>query len=248
MFAQYAAIVKNLRGVILLQEVNQDVASILKWLAERFKYRDIGIPYSMSTELPEDLKKYFIELHYPMRKLDFIEKVIRNIYGFNLNLSRALVISSIYIAPLMNIDYAYDEEFEKISIADIYVGSALDNKSWKLHFRIADYTILDFYRLAVEEAMDIIRILKSSENNIDHTYIDRVLDERANRISKDIKRYWRIKSSKGIRFLTYIDNLKLLIHGYKSGKVDVKDLNLDFAAALSIIPVVWLNRDTIREL
>jgi len=46
MFSRYAALVKNMRGVVLFSPTD-DVSEDLKWLVERFRYRVLGVPQSL---------------------------------------------------------------------------------------------------------------------------------------------------------------------------------------------------------
>lgn len=246
MFARYAATVKNLRGVILFENPSSNTIEIINWISKRFKYRDIGIPYDLYSEMPKEIRRKFIELYYPSKELEITEKILTKIYDFDIKLSRSLVLSSIYIAPLFNISYSYENDISKISICNVYVKDSLDEKSWKLHFRISDYSILDFYKQAVDESMDIIKLL--NRGSLNDEYVKRVITEREKRIYKDINRYWRVKSEKGIKFLSYIDNLKLILDGISSGIININDLNMDFAAAFSIVPMIWLNKDTIKHI
>jgi len=42
-FARYAAIVKNLRGVVLADLLEEAASRGLEWLTKRFRYRDLGV-------------------------------------------------------------------------------------------------------------------------------------------------------------------------------------------------------------
>jgi hypothetical protein len=43
LFSSYAAIVKNLRGVVLLDPDEEGAWTTMEWLVKRFRYRDLGV-------------------------------------------------------------------------------------------------------------------------------------------------------------------------------------------------------------
>ena len=246
MFSYYAAIVKNLRGVILFENYNREVERILKWLVKRFRYRDLGIYKDLYLLLPDDLRRRFIKLDYPIDSLSSFSKNLSTLKLIDDNLLNSLMISSIYIAPLYSIALSYKDKLEKFAIEKIFICNSMDNKEIKLHLRIADYTILDLYRERVLENMRIIEIIKSKE--FSNKEIENLFKTRSKLIKKDLKRYWRIKCERGMIFLLYIDLMKIIYDYVLKNVVNIKEFNTDVAAALSIIPVVSLNRNIIKGL
>lgn len=243
MFAKYAAIVKNLRGVLVSKEL-ADKSPVLDWISKRFKYRNIGIPFEIWDELPSKYKNKFLDLHYPINELINAEKLIRKIYHIDWKLGRAVTMASIYISPLIIIDNNYRKSLSNHILNEILIDRALDDKMWKLHFRIADYTILDIYKQCVDEAMEIINLIMTK---YDSEHVRRIIESRLDKINVDVNRYWRIKSKGGIPFLSYIDNLYSLVNAYDKGEIDSSELNLEYAPTLSIIPILWLTKDNIKN-
>ena len=58
MFAKYAALVKNLRGVVLFDLREEGVKNSIKWLMNRFKYRNLGLPPSLFEKYKDELEDY----------------------------------------------------------------------------------------------------------------------------------------------------------------------------------------------
>ncbi|MCX8205256.1 MAG: hypothetical protein N3H31_06370, partial [Candidatus Nezhaarchaeota archaeon] len=72
MLSRYASLVKNLRGVVLLdlEEGEEGV----RWLQDRFKYRNLGVPPSILRSAEGFFRgrlggRPFVELAYPSRVL-----------------------------------------------------------------------------------------------------------------------------------------------------------------------------------
>lgn len=218
-FYRYAAIVKNLRGVILCEFCESEKAS---WLFSRFKYRSLGFPPSIYSRLYKK-KKNFVQLYYPSEAIAKVVEILSQ--KIDRRIAEVLVLSSTYISPLLVVEYDFSF-FERNSVANIYTAKLLSDKDWKLHLRIADYSILDMYQWSTENAWKALNEGKISQ----------ALEEREEKVLKDIKRYWRITSDKGRVFLAYIDNFRLL-YGLKILN-DVRELGEDVAATLAIIPAV----------
>lgn len=239
MFSLYAAIVKNLRGVVVFTRYNGEIEEKIKWLKKRFQYRDLGLPPTLYRNYHEKIIEYlegkpFRQLVYPHEKYLELTNLFHELTSLKYEVVEALIFSSLYISPLLvldkNITNSIVEQADKI----IYTDEKLDIKNWKLHLRIADYTILDMYSVNVIEGMKALECLK--ENNIE--CISEILTKRKEFIEKDTKRYWRIKTSKGKPFLAYIDLLRLLIKNYN---VELhREIDKDYVAGLTIIPAIFL--------
>ena len=107
MFARYAAIVKNLRGVVLFDLEESGVWSSVMWLVNRFKYRNLGVTPAIYMKYSDRLEKYmngnpFRLLIYPIQEL-----------------SELLVMSSLYIYSAMIIGKKYEVELDKLSIGAV---------------------------------------------------------------------------------------------------------------------------------
>jgi len=118
----------------------------------------------------------------------------------------------------------------RYSVGEVRVCKELSNKDWKLHLRIADYSILDSYEVMVEASMEYIRGIG------DKGVRRRVLGERRSFAEKDSRRYWRISCESGEPFLTYLDPLTII----EEAPSLRESLNEEHAAALAIVPSVNL--------
>lgn len=227
-FAKYAALVKNLRGVVLFDPSEPGVESSLGWLVKRFRYRNLGVTPALlgkhRVRLAEHLGgRPFRELILPVPSLESVPGVLADALEAPAELVELIVYASAYISPAMLIGERYLEEASRLAVGSVRVCKEMDTASWKLHLRIADYTALDFYEKCVDEAFSIL-------NGADP---QPVLKSRGERVKRDMKRYWRIACPEGRPLLFYVDNLKLAVEAGVH-----KRLELEAAAALSIVPVV----------
>lgn len=242
MFSEYAATVKNLRGVILFNKIDDKTAKILDWLATRFKYRDIGLPRNRWLELPNKYRDKFIPLEYPLERHYNILGIFVEKCGLDSYLINSLLTASTYIAPLFIIGVDYTTYLNQYILCNIVVSSIIDNKMWKLHFRIADYSILDMYRINISENRTVIKLLREGA----YKDIMVILDKRRERINKEIRRYWRIHNPSGpYIFLSYVDNLAILYENVSKGCIDTSQVIEDDSPLFSIIPVIWLYSEII---
>ncbi len=232
MFARYAALVKNLRGIVLFDLDEENVSEAIRWLANRFKYRNLGLPPTLTEKYGGEVGKYlggspFRKIVYPIPELEKLSSIVSEEAEIPYELSEGLVLASTYISPLLVLGSRFVGFVENLAVETVRVCGKLDVKQWKLHLRIADYTVLDFYEKSVLEAMELIR----KRHVLTEEELNSVLEARLKRIREDTRRYWRIKCSEGKPFLYYIDMLNVL-------KNRVKQLSENHSAALSIIPVV----------
>lgn len=222
MFAAYAAVVKNLRGVIMPAYSGE--CGGLRWLAARFRYREVGVPPS-AARLAEAGGRFRI-LTYPVPVLaqltDYLEFA-----GLPRHVAEALVMGSVYVSPVLMVGGDVLDVLRGISVGVVEKCREMDLRSWRLHLRIATYSILDMYADCLEEALRVIR---------GEAGLGEVLAARRGRVEKDSSRYWRIscrEGESGEPFLLYIDMLAL-----SSGFVH--RLVEDQAAGLAVVPVVYI--------
>jgi hypothetical protein len=182
--AEIAWIIENLRGVVYLNKVNKEK---LRTIARRFRYRNIGILPSMAVEE----EKPFIKLVYPSKA---VEK-----FKFNPAVE-AIALASCYVSPIITFQQDY-EDLRPFAIDEVYTNKELDEKDLKLHFRIADYSVIDFYKWAVDSFCLSMEKGKIREH----------LEERRKRVEKDKRRYWRISSKEGKTFIAYLDLAQFLV-------------------------------------
>jgi len=235
LFTLYAALVKNLRGVVVFRELSSSVLERVEWLRRRFRYRDLGLPPLILEKHRSSLGKYlggkpFQALYYPVEHYRELTRILSTATSLPLELCEAVVLSSLYISPLLVLDEELSHTVVEKGVTTVRYSKELSVSDWKLHLRIADYTILDMYRVMVLNAMSILESLKKSERGA----VEKLFEERAKVVERDVKRYWRIVSESGKPFLTYLDPLKLLVDGLR----DYSSVDRDWAAGLSIIPCV----------
>ena len=232
MFARYAALVKNLRGVVAFDLEEEGVGDVIRWLVSMFKYRNLGLPPTLIVKYGDKVGKYlggkpFREIVYPVPELEKLSSIVSEEAKIPYELSEGFVLASTYISPLLVLGSMFVGFVENLAVETVRVCGKLDVKQWKLHLRIADYTVFDFYEKSVLEAMQLI----SKQRVLTEEELNSVLEARLKRIREDTKRYWRIKCSEGKPFLYYVDMLNVL-------KNRIKQLSENHSAALSIIPVI----------
>jgi hypothetical protein len=231
-FTYYAALVKNLRGVLLLVPGEEGVRDRIEWLKKRFHYRNLGLTPSTDTTRYKDLleARIFRRLYYPVEEfMDLVGIMVST--GLDRLLAEAIVFSSIYISPLFLLTSKYNGFIEKYSLGVIRTCKDLGVNDWKLHMRIADYTILDSYEDMVDLSLEYIGKIDDREAR------EKIIGSRREYVEHDMKRYWRIKCGEGRAFLYYLDPLL-----YIEDKLDyLRDkLVRDYAAGLAVIPVLNL--------
>lgn len=230
MFFSYAAVVKNLRGVVLFDPGERGVAESLTWLVKRFRYRSLGLPPALAKrggELAGLLQgRPFRELAYPVGALArLVDAMVEA--GLIREVAELLVFSSTYISPALVIGDAFRPHIERLAADSVLTDKKLSVRDWKLHLRIADYTILDFYEEAVMSALEAIKHPEAAAG---------VLERRRKMVAADKKRYWRLRSDAGRPFLHYVDVLSV---AYSMGLARWQ-AEPDWAAAMAIVPVVHI--------
>jgi len=237
LFARYAAVVKNLRGVVLFDLSESGVWDSVKWLIGRFKYRDLGVTPALYEKHRDRLEKYmsgnpFRLLTYPLRELEEFTFEFTRCANIEPELGELLVLASLYISPAMIIGRKYEETVSKLSVEAVKTCREMSTSDWKLHMRIADYTVLDMYEFSITSALKVAENCSTSE-------LSRALSERQEVIRKDTERYWRIlcREETGRPFLYYIDNLKLYARLCGVERLCGRG---DVAAALAVIPVITI--------
>jgi hypothetical protein len=196
MFPEYAALVKNLRGVVYF-DPQEEVGEHLSWLTNRFRYRILGVTPFLLDLKPEFKDKPFVRLVYPLEALEKLARLAADTLGIARGVCEAVVLASSYVCPILALGRGAVEELEKLSVARVESKLDLDNKGWKLHLRIADYTVLDLYQWSTKHAS---LLWKSREGA-------GFVEARKKRIEKDKKRYWRLASgdSRPWTFMHYLD-------------------------------------------
>ncbi|MEM2289150.1 MAG: hypothetical protein QXK27_00935 [Candidatus Hadarchaeales archaeon] len=200
MFSKYAAVVKNLRGVVLLDVHEARIEEAVVWLTQRFRYRNLGVPPSLLMRGPEFFTKYagkpFVELAYPVKSLEKLANLVESELGAEKTAAEVSVLASAYVSPILALGERGPKLLEPLGADRVESKIEPSLRDLKLHLRIADYSVLDLYQWSVENAKQLWR-----KNPGD------LVKERAERITRDKKRYWRLQrgSRKPTDFLLYID-------------------------------------------
>ncbi|MEM4757367.1 MAG: hypothetical protein QW254_04940, partial [Desulfurococcaceae archaeon] len=108
MFSTYAAIVKNLRGVVLLELGEKGVDKSLDWLIKRFRYRNLGLAPIIAEKYRDRIKKHlagnpFRELAYPIASIKEFRGKLAEKLELSEEVLETLVFSSIYVSPVIMI-------------------------------------------------------------------------------------------------------------------------------------------------
>lgn len=205
MLSRYAAIAKNLRGVIFTYIEEDGVVESLSWLLKKFKYRDLAASPSIHKALRERGFRRLVELVYPSEALKNLVELVSDYLKADFEAVEAVVLASAYVSPIMAVGERAKDAIAPFSVKEVESRVEIDDRSWKLHFRIADYTVLDaFYWFSSHS-------IKLWEPKTD---LELFKKERLLRIEKDMKRYWRLTvGDKGPRpFLLYIDLAQLIVN------------------------------------
>jgi hypothetical protein len=65
--------------------------------------------------------------------------------------------ASIYISPIMVISKKHSDVIDSLSVGKVKTCKKLSTMDWKLHMRIADYSVLDMYEFSVNGALRAAR-------------------------------------------------------------------------------------------
>jgi len=227
LFSRYASLVKNLRGVVLLDPSEGEEG--VKWLQSRFKYRNLGVPPSILIKAEEFFKgrlggRPFVELVYPTEALRRLVDLLVEEVGGGLEAVEAYVLASAYVSPILLIGRRVQEEASRLAVDVVESRRKLDLKMWKLHLRIADYTVLDLYRWSTEHVEALLR---------GEVGLEEFRRERLAKIRRDKARYWRLTKAEGEpwSFLYYLDLASRLS---EDGVEEVKKLGAEAPAGLAI--------------
>jgi len=200
LFSRYASLVKNLRGVVLIDPGEEGG---VKWLQERFKYRNLGVPPSTLEGAYDSFKgklegRPFVELAYPTEELRRLASTIAEELGVRPQVAEGVVLASAYVSPIFLIGRGVQEEVSKLAVDFVESRLDMDLRQWKLHLRIADYTVLDLYRWSTEHVEALLK---------GRIGLEAFRREREAKVRRDKARYWRLTRAEGPpwRFLYYVD-------------------------------------------
>ena len=223
MLSKYAALVKNLRGVLLANPKEEGVQESLSWLLKRFKYRDLALPPSLSSLRKARGFKRLLELVYPAEELEVMAKLFSSHLNAPVEASETAILASTYVSPIIAVGGWASEALQPLAVHMVRSNVELDNRGWKLHFRIADYTVLDSYNWSVTHAE---KLWNPKVN------LEEFRSERLKRIEKDARRYWRLSQGEGEGepLILYLD-LAYLAAGNPKLLREVRRLRVEGASA-----------------
>jgi len=201
--SNYLAHVKNLRGVIFGSGSKDSVINGIKWLKQRFRYRNLAVPTQLIKNYPEVeslIKEPLLKFSYPLPEVSGVAEVLAELTD-DYRLSEAVVLASSLISPVIAVGNDVVDKLRKYCIAEVLTEKELGVQDYKLHMRIADYSVLDMYIEMVTLSEEVLRNPSKLSSAI------KVREERA---KEDIKRYWRISGGGGRPIVMYLDPLKVL--------------------------------------
>lgn len=200
MLSKYAAIVKNLRGVVVFDPDEEGALDAVSWLARRFRYRNLGAPPSLVERAPVIFEgrlggNPFVKLAHPAVSTEALTGIVSTAFDVERILAEAVVLASVYVSPLLAVGKVI-EKLAPLSAGVVESRVRMTAFLWKLHLRIADYTVTDLFSWSTENA----ELLWEGK-------LEAVVNERATRIEKDKRRYWRLTqgSESPKTFLSYVD-------------------------------------------
>jgi hypothetical protein len=232
-FSKYAAVVKNLRGVLLLGPDEEEAGKSLAWLVKRFKYRNVGVPPALAGLKPfEEFEAGpFVELTYPVKSLARLVNLLRSGLKIRKEVAEAAVLASAYVSPILALGEGAPKLLEPLSVDLVDSRVKLTPRDLKLHLRIADYSVLDLYRWSVENA----ELLWSGRNQD-------LVKTRIEKIANDKKRYWRLRRGdrEPFPFLLYIDPVQRIVKDRSLVKKLMRLPPHEASAGLAILTAVIL--------
>lgn len=227
---EYLALVKNLRGTVYIK----DGGGLLSWVRDRFKYRNLAIPTSLKPFI--GIKKPFVAIDYPFASLLKLREMATKVLKADPIFLDSLILASCFVTPLFLVGIEAANEAKKYATLIVNTKIDMSIKDWKLHLRIADYSILDLYMWCTSHSR---RLWEGYD-------LDRFVDERRKAIQRDRKRYWRLErgEGEGRPFLAYIDLAQHLIEDLDGLLKLPKE---EAVLALAIIPAVFITEENVSK-
>ena len=231
-FSRYAALVKNMRGVVLFSPTD-DVSEDLKWLVERFKYRVLGVPPSLVERFP-GLKRPLVPLAHPSREVEAFAGLVASSMGLKREVAEAVCLASCYVSPLLALGPSAQRPLKELAVGEVSSRIEMGVKDWKLHLRIADYSVLDLYEWSTTQAQRLW------QKEVD---VEELISERMAAIKRDQKRYWRLQRGElePKTFLVYLDLVQSLHRAGALKSIVEHDVDV-VSACLAINVSVFVRR------
>jgi len=233
-FSNYVALVKNLRGVVLVRPQDQEAEQLVQWLGQRFRYRNVGVPSSIIEKSPAFFESRlagnpFVELTYPLDSLAKVVERVSQLSNIPQEVVEGIILASAYASPVICLGSSLYGELQGLSIDEVHTKIELSDKEWRLHLRIADYSVLDLYRWSTEQA----KYLWQGK-------LTGFAQARRERIIRDKRRYWRLQQGDNIPqpFLCYVDLAQIIALNPSLVKEIVSLPQAEVCAGLAIIAAV----------
>jgi hypothetical protein len=234
MFSHYVVLVKNLRGVVLVGPSDAEASQLVQWLKQRFRYRNVGVSPSIIKNYPTFFESRlsgnpFVQLAYPLESLARLTEYVTQKGNIYPEIAEVVILASAYASPVICLGSYLLDKIQQLSMDAVHTTIELSDKDWRLHLRIADYSILDLYRWSTEQA----RYLWQNQLN-------GFVEARQDRISHDKKRYWRLQQgNKTLKpFLYYLDLAQTIARNQTLRKSLIELPESEVCAGLAIVPVV----------
>jgi hypothetical protein len=125
-------------------------------------------------------------LSSPLASLERVGEAVAGIGETPRATAETMVLASVYACPLICLGPAALAAVQPFAVDAAETAVALSDKDWRLHFRIADYTVLDLHQWSTDHARHLWR-----DDANDFT------QARRQRIAKDKRRYWRLQQGAG---------------------------------------------------
>ncbi len=228
--SEYLALVKNLRGIVYFE----DGGELLNWVRNRFKYRSLGIPASLKPFIK--VKKPFVLVDYPFDSLLKLRDIAGKVLKADLTFIDSLILASCFVSPLLLIGKEAVDKVVNYAVSVVNTRLDMRIQDWKLHLRIADYSILDLYTWCT-----------SHSGKLWEGYdLSNFVNERKEVIEKDERRYWRLEKGRGKErpFLAYLDLVQYLINDL-DGLLELP--KEETVLALAIVPAVVITEENIPK-
>lgn len=199
-FQKWVALVKNLRGVVLMKE--ETAQEKLKWLMKKHRYKHLGLPPSCKTKTSLAFleRDPFCRLWFPSRYLETLSHLLAQ--KVDPLVSEALVLSLCYVVPLIILDEVFFEQLTPFTVWALRSNEYLKGQDFIFHLRVASYAMIDFCRQPW--GREVFEKPKAALQ---------LVEQRKDIARQDgEKRFWRIKrSDEGKVICAYFDIVPVLI-------------------------------------
>jgi len=256
---RYVSLLKNLRAVAFLDPNMQIPLPEIKWLKQRYRYRNVGISERLLIALKAEAKEFFLRKPFEILKppLLEIEKFIKTILEIESEIPayvvESLILTSCYVNALIVLGRDSFPILDPFMIWAMRSTAELTETEVKRNLRIIGYAMIDFHNKNAEQAYETLkeiagRIKEKEDFDGAEKELGRLIEERRKLAQKDgEKRFWRLRQAGEEReriVVAYLDVIPLIskiLLRKKSGLVDlIIGSTRNLSIALSLIPAFIL--------